>query len=387
MERFPEIAARALEEDPPADHLDALDVVRWVLRSSSLPNQRNVGSNFGEPPVHVYDAERFFIQVLHWIDGTTAVHQHSFCGAFHVLGGSSVHALYRFEEEEQYGNSLRLGKISVRRAELLNRGATREILPQSAMIHSLFHLERPSVTVVVRTPGLTGFGPQFQYLRPRIAIDPFYVPDETQRKIQSLGLFARVKVEDYEAELRAALRSTDEFGLVQIGLASVQQVAPGLAVPVIVEEARRKHSELADALLEALTGIAREQAIVGLRRKLRSPDDRFFLALLMSFRRANEFFPLIAVRYPNQQPEDVVIDWLRRLAEVPDPDAPDRRVFGVAPDEGVFKAMRHMVGGRSVDEVLELLREERGEYVADDRDAIGEMYGVLHESIFASVFA
>src|SRR5436190_12974294 len=93
---FPEVAMAALEKFPPCELGTYSDVVRAWVFDAELPI--NVSSKeFAQPGITVFSAERFYIEVLCWMDGTTAIHQHSFSGAFHVMAGSSIHSTYRFE--------------------------------------------------------------------------------------------------------------------------------------------------------------------------------------------------------------------------------------------------------------------------------------------------
>ncbi|HTK76962.1 MAG TPA: hypothetical protein VL371_16970, partial [Gemmataceae bacterium] len=169
LARFPGIAAAALDERPPAEHLDLPAFLRDFLLDDEQPFQTD--SDFGEPELVAYHHPRFYVQLLFWMDGTTAIHQHEFSGAFHVLLGSSIHAHYEFERARAVTPYLRVGDLRMRRIELLEAGRTVPIVSGPQAIHSLFHLDSPSVTVVVRTQHDPGTGPQLNYLPPHIAID------------------------------------------------------------------------------------------------------------------------------------------------------------------------------------------------------------------------
>src|ERR1700743_3407364 len=95
LAKFPEIAQKALDERPPAAHVELSKLIRDFLSPEEQPFQTD--SDFGEPEIVVYSHPRFYIQLLFWLDGTTAIHQHEFSGAFHVLHGSSIHAHYVFD--------------------------------------------------------------------------------------------------------------------------------------------------------------------------------------------------------------------------------------------------------------------------------------------------
>src|SRR3954471_20335408 len=147
LAKFPGIAVAALDERPPAKHVDLPALVRDFLLSDEQPAQ--TASPFGEPELVAYHHPRFYVQLLFWTDGTTAIHQHEFSGAFHVMHGSSIHAHYEFENAHPVTPYLRVGNLRMRSMELLDSGRTVSIASGPQAIHSLFHLDSPSVTVVV----------------------------------------------------------------------------------------------------------------------------------------------------------------------------------------------------------------------------------------------
>src|SRR3982751_1534083 len=110
--KFPQIARVALDENPPAGRVDVSALVREFLLSDEQPPQTD--SDFGEPEIVAYSHPRFYIQLLFWMGGTTAIHQHEFSGAFHVLHGSSIHARYDFEEAHPVTPYLRVGDVRMK---------------------------------------------------------------------------------------------------------------------------------------------------------------------------------------------------------------------------------------------------------------------------------
>src|SRR5437762_5917487 len=120
--KFPEIARAALDERPPAGRIDLPALVREFLLSDEQPPQTD--SDFGEPELVAYRHPRFYIQLLFWMDGTTAIHRHEFSGAFHVMHGSSIHAHYEFDESHAVTPYLRVGTVRMKKIELLESGRT-----------------------------------------------------------------------------------------------------------------------------------------------------------------------------------------------------------------------------------------------------------------------
>src|SRR6476619_7122692 len=191
LAKFPDIARAALDSQPPARKVKLPALVRDFLLSDDQPAQTD--SPFGEPELVVYSHPRFYIQLLFWMDGTTAIHQHEFSGAFHVMHGSSIHAHYVFEKAQPVTPFLRVGNLRMKKMELLEAGRTVPIVSGAQTSHSLFHLDSPSVTVVVRTQHDPGTGPQFNYLPPHVAIDPHHSDLLPARRNQLLDVLEQAE--------------------------------------------------------------------------------------------------------------------------------------------------------------------------------------------------
>lgn len=173
-EDFPLLAADALRRADLPSKISAWEVIESALRETELPPQKDVAGNFGDPPITLFVAPRFYIDVYFWLEGTTAIHQHSFCGAFQVLMGSSIHSWYEFAAHERINSFVETGEMSLKLCELLEIGDVKEIRAGRQYIHGLFHLDQPSATITVRTEKSPLFLPQYSYHKPFLAIDPFF---------------------------------------------------------------------------------------------------------------------------------------------------------------------------------------------------------------------
>ena len=178
---FPALAQAALERFAPASTLTPDDLFRWLVETDQLPQQFDPHSSFGNLAVTVATREDFHVDALVWIDATTSIHQHGFSGAFHVLHGSSLHTLWSFKETRHWSDRLKAGQLTVRSTEWLKTGSTPTHHPPGAeMIHSLFHLEAPSLTIVVRTPSSADLSPPLSYERSGLAYDPHSTLDRAE---------------------------------------------------------------------------------------------------------------------------------------------------------------------------------------------------------------
>src|ERR1051325_11217103 len=183
--RFPDIAGRALTDASLPRRLTPDEIVRWALGPVVLPQQRDLKANFGQPPLTLFHGRRFFIDALHWIDGTTTIHQHSFSGAFQVLAGSSIETQYAFTPSRPFNAHFVIGRLDVTSTRLHRAGDVTPIRSgPNGLLHSLFHLDRPSITIVVRTLKDPGSEPQLAYTRSGIGVDPFFSEDAFDRTIQ-----------------------------------------------------------------------------------------------------------------------------------------------------------------------------------------------------------
>jgi hypothetical protein len=316
IEKFPEIARAALDERPPAKQVELAAFMRDFLLSDEQPFQTE--SDFGQPELVAYSDPRFYIQLLFWTDGTTAIHQHEFSGAFHVMHGSSIHAHYEFEKAQPVTPYLRVGNLRMKRIELLETGRTVPIVSGQQTIHSLFHLDSPSVTVVVRTQHDPGTGPQFNYLPPHIAIDPHFSDKLTMRRKQLLDVLEQVEDTGYAelvTEMIGELDFERGFSILYHCMGYLQQLDQWEPVLAAFEA---RHGALAAGVAPTLKEDVRRNSIKGMRNTIVDPEHRFFLALLMNVSTREDLLALVAQRFPKEAPADIVLRWVEELTDVSD---------------------------------------------------------------------
>jgi hypothetical protein len=322
---FPEIAAHALTEACLSERLRYDDVVAWGLSTPRLPGQRDPGARFGDPPLTVWECGRFYIDVYFWWHGTTTIHQHAFAGAFAVLHGGSMHGVYEFEPSRELGYAMRFGTLALQHVELLTVGDVRPIVAGPRFIHSLFHLEEPSVTVVVRTGHAPLSPPQFNYVRSGLAVDPFFEDRVLGKQLQLLTMCFRNEQFDAEARTMAMLREADLHSCSTI-LSTVRPMLQGTAVQqmVGVNDAAERFERLLGVVQERdqeaatiLRAVFAERdstaEISGRRSFVTDPELRFFLALVLNVPDAHWIARLVKDRHPDSDPVEKILDWIAEL--------------------------------------------------------------------------
>jgi hypothetical protein len=354
---FPDIAAAALSKRPPSAHVEPMDVIRWVHETVALVPQVGIEFTFGQPPITVFRCEEFYIDVLFWVDGTTSIHQHRFSGAFHVMAGSSLQSRFRFTPERTYSERLLSGKLELLDVELLTQGDVRPIVAGAELVHALFHLDRPSVSVVVRTPGDDLAGPQYSYSRAGLAFDPFAKSESMKRKIQTLDLLHALGDPSFEPLARATVRGADAFLAFKILTHLAKRIEGPERYLSFLESIRPAHDALVKALKVHAEYERREDYIITRRQLAKASEHRFFLALLLNLPDRGHILDVVCRAYPAQPPVDTILRWLSELAKIDTihawvAETSGTRVEGASSgildvpiDEGALEAARRALEG------------------------------------------
>ena len=323
---FPELAVAALQTLDSVDTIGTGDILRWIARERELPPQQDPRSRFSDLAITFYETPRFFVSALVWLEGTTAIHQHCFSGAFRVLAGGSLHSRYRFLEEQPVNDCFRLGRLDREQIELLPTGSVRPIVSGEGFIHSLFHLDRPSVTLVIRTKFDEGTHPQWSYYPPGIGYDPFAgTPVTTIKKLEAVSVLLTLEAEAADEELHRMLAASDLHTTYSLLSTLFHQIATnplkrafgadtGARFERLVEQARACHGPAVDLFEQALHEQRRQEEIIEIRSYLTSPDHRFLLALLLNVPDRAALLELIARRYPDRDPADTFVGWIDELS-------------------------------------------------------------------------
>lgn len=399
-EVFPTIAAQALTEASLDSRISPWDILQWVLHATHLPSQQDLPGKFGDPPITLFSGPRFHIDVYFWLDGTTSIHQHSFCGAFQVLAGASIHSHYRFACQEVINEHFHIGEMQLEKVELLEQGQIRPILPGDRYIHSLFHLDRPSATICVRTYHTTTSTPQFNYLKPSFAIDPFYSDPLTTKQMQSVALLLKMEHPDALAMIDDLLTRADfqtTFSLLDFVRGFLQgkplENAFGLTTGEeqwqrLLATARRKHGHRVDLLLPVFAEAKRQNNLIHRRSQITSPEHRFFLALLLNVPSRENVLAMVAQRFPDDDPVELVTDWLEELANTKLWGSSEANVLGLSEvDDQYLWVFQSLLRGASRRATLEAFAAEVGERDAEDQEKIAALYdSITHSLLFQTLF-
>lgn len=340
IREFPLAASRALAELPPHEHVTFWDVVRWAMLEDPLPSQQDLTAAFGQPPLTVYHWGReFHIELLFWVTGVPGVHRHSFSGAFHVLHGSSLHTEWRFAECRTWATGLIGGDLSLVGAELLTTGQSRPITSGQDFIHATFHLDRPSITVVIRTNLERDRLPQHVYVPPCFAYDD-RLPDTIHRRLQLLTMLrASGRWREAADVLRHLFNSPDVQSVFHILSAAWLETNDADQRADLLATAGARHGALVEAMRPMLEQLDRRRRLMDLRATIDDPDLQFFLALLLNVDARGPMLEIVRQRHPTQDPLDLLTGWSTAVAS---------RVYADEPADTIDQVVRSLVKGNAV---------------------------------------
>lgn len=251
---FPSIALEHVRELEVDGRFELERALEWILDD---PEPQEPAA-FADACLTLFRTEKFVVQINVWVHAGTTVHSHAFAGAFRVLHGASLHPTFSFVEDSRIAEGLLAGRVEARSLEYLRPGDARAIHPGlDGLNHALFHHERPSATLVVRTDFLPYEEPQYALFAPSLACAP--IPRAEQNRIdQACGLLRALFATDRAAFSGAFARlagSVDLPSVVQL----VSMFAPQIAAVRCLEEIITVVGRRSPALAERLGPVFREQ--------------------------------------------------------------------------------------------------------------------------------
>lgn len=396
---FAEIAADELRATDLDGSWSALDLLREALVSDALPPQGvfpNANGKFGEPSVGVYLGDGFVIEMNFWVDGSTAIHDHSFSGAFRVLAGSSLHTVHAFTERRRIDSRFAAGELRALGSELLGEGDVRQVIAGPSFVHALFHLERPSVTLLVRTVHEADRQPLRGYDPPCFARAASMGYSGATVRIAALETARRCGL-DHEALLRRTLttRPFPEAYLcaqLDVRAAARSEVAPGASEARNRELERwmePRHGELAALAAAAIRETVRVESILLRRRAITAIEPRFLLALLMNLRERSAILDLVRQQSPGEEPQGWILRQVDQMSRTGADGGFQLLDLAVRPRPGLpadLRQIRQAVLAGLLDRLSfeEILPRLRSELPLGLPDAVvlwaGDLYNALYKS-------
>jgi hypothetical protein len=313
-EAFSALAQEAFEQDPPAGQVEVSGIVDWVFSRAHAFRQPHNEHLFGEPPVLLFQAPRFYIEALFWFSGTTAIHEHAFSGVFSLLSGASVHSHWRFVPGRTINSRMICGRLERVSTEVLRPGIVRPIYAGDRLIHQLFHLDLPSVTIVIRTNRERRHFPQYSYLPPGLALDTDDGDELRTRQLILLNSMARGQIEGLEKYARTLIEDGDLEAVFYLFSTLVRRKVDRGLLQDLYRIARERHGEVVNLFKQVCEAERRIRIVTTLRSKIHDPEARFLLALLMLMPDRDAILETIQLQLPDVEPLAAIETWLAGMS-------------------------------------------------------------------------
>ncbi len=295
-----------------------------------------------------------------------------------------------------------LGVMKVKMCSLLQVGDVQEIKAGRQYIHSLFHLDQPSVTIVVRTDKSPLFLPQYSYHKPYLAIDPFFEDETTTKKLQTISALPRLKHPDADRLITELLKRSDfqtTFSILSLLHGSVQSnqleqmfnlASPQQRFDGFLEIACHRHGEKAEVFSVIFAHRTMQNDIIRKRSYITDPEHRFFFALLLNIEGKEQIFQLVTERFPESVPLEKVLDWTFNLSQTRVAGTDKQNALGVEVfDDLDILVLEKLLGDKTVDEIKADLRKEypaeKLENILQELDA--RLTKITEATIFRSLLA
>jgi len=314
-DRLSDIAAAALVEVPVPESLDASTVLDRLARDDALPKQRKVADQFGQPPTVLHLSDGLEVQALTWIEGTTSIHQHGFDGAFRVLQGSSLHVEYDFDRSEELADRhLLAGSLRMRGSEVLAAGDVRPIPSGPGFIHSLFHLERPSVTIVVRNDSSDLPFPQYDYRHPGLGIDIQAKDERLGIRLRGLGSLEAVAPGEGLQVALDLVRTEDLWTAFRVVEYWFRTVSDDEGFADLAAELAARDTTMGGMVEEMFGEQKRQARLLRRRGMLDQQRHRLLLAVLVNLPDPGSVAATMAALFPGREPSEVTAEIVEELA-------------------------------------------------------------------------
>jgi hypothetical protein len=315
---FSEIALDVFHNSSLLTAINASSIIEWLAETASLPRQAKLDESFGQPAVTLYSDNRIHIDALFWHTAATGIHQHNFSGAFGVLEGGSMHCRYTFTTERNNDDRIRFGELKLEHWEILAPGDVREIGNGSRLIHSLFHLDAPTVSIVARTKAKKSPGIEYVYYPPFFAIDPYAANEAVHKKMQMLGLLLRLRSEKL---LPVSIKVLENADLHSTFLTLLFLHSKGVDLDIfetLLEFTTKKFGQIARRVAVAAEEQRRRLDILVLRSSVTDAKQRFLLAALLNLPDRRSICAAICQRHSTSKPIDNIAALISEISKYRD---------------------------------------------------------------------
>jgi hypothetical protein len=180
--------ATSVLESLPAGAVTAESILSYADKNSFFDHSR-AHHKFSTRDVCLFANDDFYLDAYFWETQDTAIHDHTFNGAFRVIEGENVQIVYDFAPSDAKTIGFKWGNLSILSNAVQTTGTTQEICVGKSFIHQVVHVSPLVVTLCLRTTPLDGRGTN-AYLYPGLEIPTRKLSTAESEFLNSVKKFA-----------------------------------------------------------------------------------------------------------------------------------------------------------------------------------------------------
>ncbi len=229
------------------------DVMKFLSRCAVQPGivKGLANPRFGQPSIIVDESESWVFELICWRTMVTAIHEHSYYGAFKTLEGDRLHFEFDFQENFQFPNdkSTKLGILSCTKLDLIKPGKVSKILKEREFIHSVWPVSNTACTFVLRQKGVSN---SWSYLPNQITYDEILAERYLKNRLPYLVNLRLYSKEKFNSCLLLLFErspfSVCIYLVLALGLSTEQRI-----FKMLIECLNARNKHFAEALIEITT--------------------------------------------------------------------------------------------------------------------------------------
>src|SRR5262249_23129419 len=148
--------------------------------------------------------------------------------------------------------------------------------------------------------------PQYSYLPPSLATDPFYDEPITKRRLQGLAFMIRAAHPEYEARALDIIGRTDLQTCFKVLEQASARVADRACVSRLAAAAADRHGPVAADIAASLEHALFRRKLSRLRTVVLDREQRYLLALLQGLPDRDAIYAAIRRDFPGEKPRERV---------------------------------------------------------------------------------
>jgi hypothetical protein len=293
---FPEVCSDALIALAPYRNVDPLDLLVHAVEQAPAPEEQK--ATRADSVLSLFHGARFCIWAHLWDGGFAFAHSHRWSGAYQVLKGTSLQALYAFHESESIDPKFRMGRRTTEHVEVLAPGATVPVIRGPSMIHGVSYTDWPSMSLSIRSTEDFG-GLTMEYYAAGIAAEASFVDGGTAARLRCLDALAQSKSARLRDAVASLLKNADFRTCFHV-LRHLRCSLRDSIEPWQIEElAVSRFGDRASTLLAAAAERERYELFQARSRAMKKADHRFLFSALFAAPNRRALEQLVSSTYPD----------------------------------------------------------------------------------------